>query len=322
MIELLPPIYKVIRKVGKGGMAEVFLAQDKNTLELFAIKILSPDKSNNYSEKMRFQSEIKLMQKVNSEYVVKIYDWTWDKDKQFIVMEYVEGESLKHYISSKSRLNVDEVVEFGKQLALGFQEIHNKGIVHRDIKSSNIIIDTHNQVKIIDFGIAITKESERYTKVDSIIGSVYYIAPELIDQSPPTPKSDIYSFGILLFEMLTGRLPYKSNEQMAILNMHQKRNVPEVNKIFPDIPQSVANIIIKATTKDPNKRYDSMYDVYRDLSTALSKERLYEQRVDLTQRKKHTLTSIMNSKNMLLGIITTTFLILIAMIVILVIVVV
>ncbi len=317
MLEILKEKYDVIRKIGRGGMAEIYLARDKSSNKEVALKLLHPEKKNHEADRKRFLSEIKLTKRIDSPYVVKVFDYRWDDEIQYIAMEYIEGEILKNYIARRTKLTVDEAVEFSKQLALGFEEIHRAGIVHRDIKSSNIMISDHGQVKIIDFGIAITDESERLTKTDNVIGSVQYIAPEILDQKPITHKSDIYALGILMFEMLTGSVPFSGKDAIETALQHKRSSVPHVNKIFDSIPQSVTNVVIRATAKDASKRYSSMYEVYKDVSTSLNSERIYEPVVNLDKKEKMTFKRLMNSKGMLIGIISAILLILIVVIVIL-----
>ncbi|NQZ66037.1 MAG: serine/threonine protein kinase [Mycoplasmatales bacterium] len=317
MIELLTGKFKFIRKIGKGGMAEIYLAIDRDTGEQVAIKLLHPDKKDSYADKKRFLHEINLTKKVDSPYVVKIHDWEWNDEIQYIVMDYIEGETLKSYIQSKSRLNVDEVVDFSKQLSLGFEAIHKAGIVHRDVKSTNIIITSHGQVKIIDFGIAISDESERLTKTDNIIASPQYIAPELINMEKATAKSDIYSLGIIVFEMLTGDVPFKGNDAYKTVLQHQNSNIPHVNKVFDNIPQALANIVIKATAKNPSKRYPNMYSMYEDLSNCLSNSRAFEPILVLADKPKTSFMQKVNSKWTLFFIIALIIAVLVSIIVIL-----
>lgn len=307
MRESINSKYKVTRKIGSGGMAEIYLAYDRDTGKRVAIKILHPSKSGSYADKKRFQYEIKLTAKVDSPFVVKIFDWNWDEKSQYIVMEYIEGETLKQYVQSKTRLTVDECVEFSKQLALGMYAIHNAGIIHRDIKSTNIIVDAHGQIKIIDFGIAITDDSERLTRTDNIVGSPQYIAPELIEKEPPSERSDIYSLGILMFEMLTGNVPFNEKTPFETVKMHQSSVVPQVNKIFPNIPQSLANVIIKSTAREKGKRYEDMYKMFEDLDTCLDNSRLYEERYVLTETKRKTFYEIVTSKTALIVILASFF---------------
>ncbi len=296
MMERIDDRYKVISKIGQGGMAEIYLAEDTFDNKRVAIKVLHPDKKNDVIATKRFNSEMKLTKNVDSPYVIKIYDWKFSDDVQYIVMEHVEGSIFKDYIERRTKLTVDEAIEFSKQLALGFAEIHRKGIIHRDIKSSNIMISDFGKVKIIDFGIALTEESDRLTRADSIIGSVQYLAPEILDQEQPTRQWDIYALGILMFEMLTGSCPFNEPDAISTAMKHKNSNVPHVNKIVDSIPQSVANIVIRATARDKTQRYNEMTEFYNDLNDSLSNERIYEPLINLDGKKKKDLFSIINSK--------------------------
>jgi len=211
-------------------------------------------------------------------------------------MEHIEGDILKDYIARRSRLTADEAVDFAKQLSLGLAAIHKEGVIHRDIKASNIMVTYHGQVKIIDFGIAITEESDRLTRTDNVIGSVHYIAPEILDQHPLTPQSDIYALGILMFEMLTGDVPFKESDAVKTALKHKKSVVPSVNKYFDTIPQAVANVVIKATAKDMDKRYKTMIALFKDLETSLDNSRMHEPILDLSAKQKKTFKDIINSK--------------------------
>lgn len=315
MLEKLKDKFEIIRKIGQGGMAEIYLAKYKDSGEQVAIKILSPDKKNSRAIRRRFKEEIELTKKVDSPYVVKVYESHWDESIQYIVMEYIDGNIFKEYIARRSRLTADEAVDFAKQLTLGLEAIHKEGIIHRDIKASNIMVTSHGQLKIIDFGIAITEESDRLTRTDNVIGSVHYIAPEILDQHPLTPQSDVYALGILMFEMLTGDVPFKEDDAVKTALKHKKSTVPQVNKYFDTIPQAVANIVTKATAKDMKKRYKTMYEMYKDLETCLDLSRAHELPIDLNEKPKKTFKSVMNSKWTMVIIISSIIGILLAIII-------
>ncbi|MCP4336760.1 MAG: serine/threonine protein kinase [Mycoplasma sp.] len=296
MVEKISSRYKIISRIGQGGMAEIYLAEDTFDGKRVAVKVLHPDKKNDIVAIKRFNSELKLTEKVDSPYVIKIFDHVFNAKVQYIVMEYIDGSIFKNYIERRTRLTVDETIEFSKQIALGLQEIHDQGIIHRDIKSTNIMISEHGKIKIIDFGIALTEESDRLTRADKIIASVQYLAPEILLQEKPTVKFDIYAFGILMFEMITGDLPFNGKDAITTAFMHKKSSVPQVNKIVENIPQSVANIISKATAKDKNLRYNDMIEMYNDLNTCLSKERFYEEPINLNKKNNFSIKKIIMSK--------------------------
>ena len=317
MIEFLKKKYNIIKRIGKGGMAEIYLATTKDTEEKIAIKILHPSQKNSVINQKRFKSEIELTKKINSEHVVKILDSHWDDEVQYIAMEYIEGEILKNYINSRTKLNVEEAVDFAKQIALGLQAIHLSGIVHRDIKASNIMIESYNNVRIIDFGIAINEDSERLTRTDSIIGSAHYLAPELVEQKPASVQTDVYALGILFFEMLTGDVPFREKDILQTAFKHQNSVVPQVNKIFETIPQSVANVVAKATVKDASKRYKTMTDFYNDLDSVFDQERLLEKPYSFSDKPKFNFKDFINSRKFLYFNIGFFFIILLIVIIIL-----
>lgn len=319
MIEILKKRYDVMRRIGQGGMAEVYLAYDKFTKKDVAIKILRPEQRTNIIHKERFLSEIQLTEKVNSNNVIKILDYKWEDNVQYIVMEYIEGKILKNYISEKGRLLVEESVEFSKQIAQGLESIHKAGIVHRDIKSTNIMITNEGVVKIIDFGIALNDESKHLTRTGHLIGSAQYIAPEIVRQeSKGSIQSDIYALGILMYEMLTGSLPIKGKTVPETAYAHMKQVVPNISKLFPNVPQPLSNVVLKATAKKTAERYKNTFELYKDLMTCLNLERANESKIVLSEKKKKSFKDVINSKWFLLGMGILIILILVAVIVALV----
>ncbi|MCR8612997.1 MAG: serine/threonine protein kinase [Mycoplasma sp.] len=271
----LPPQYEIIRKIDEGGMARVYLARDKKNGQLVAIKTLLSSKDDVISKK-RFLNEMKLMLKIQCNNVVKIYDFENSLSRKFIVMEYIEGETLRDYIKYRSSLSPPEAVRIAKQLAIGLQAMHTEGIIHRDIKSQNVMIaEKDGTAKLIDLGIAINEESVRLTKQNHLIGSVQYIAPELSSGSPPSEQTDIYALGILFYEMLIGEVPF-GGDQKQILKAHLNSDIEPVNNIASHISQSVANVVAKSTAKNPIHRYKNASEMFNDLSTVLDDRRLNE----------------------------------------------
>lgn len=318
MIELLKDKYRVIRKIGKGGMAEIHLAEEIATGRKVAIKFIIPDKINDHSSQQRFKSEIELTKRVDSPYVVKVYDYRYDDKLQYIVLEHIDGAILKDYIDRKVRLSVDETVEFAKQLALGFDEIHRTGIIHRDIKSTNIMVAPHGAIKIIDFGIAIPSATPQdLTQEGNIIASPQYIAPEIVKQTVKKGniQTDIYALGILIFEMLTGKVPYKESTAYETAIKHSTSSVPRVSKTFPNVPNSLSNVIAKATYKNPHFRYKSMYEMFKDLELCLTREKMNEPDFNPLAKPKKTVKSFVNSKWFLFGMIGVVIALLLAIIV-------
>lgn len=316
MIELLKEKYDIIRKIGQGGMASIYLAQNKETHEKIAIKVVDPASLTDLVKRKRFEQEIRLMKKIDSPYVVKLFDSEITDKYAYIVMEYVDGYILKDYIQKRTHLTVDQAVEFSQQLALGFDEIHKSGIIHRDIKSQNVMVTASGAIKIVDFGIAVDDETEDLTKTDMLIGSPQYVAPELINQEDPTVASDIYAFGILLFEMIAGEVPFSGKNALETLKKHQEKEMPRITKQFTNVPQAVENIITKSTAKKAAQRYESMYAMYKDLKTCLNLERAAEKPIDLNGKQKKSFIDIVNSKWTIVGMLLA----LVAIIIILVVV--
>ena len=318
MLEIIKQKYNIIRQIGRGGMAHIYLASERGRDQKFAIKVIEPSSRNDIIKQKRFEHEIQVLKCINSPYVAKIHDAQMNDNYAFMVMEYVDGFILRDYIVKYSRLTVDMVVDFTMQLTLGFDEIHNNNVIHRDIKSQNIIVGRNGRVKIIDFGIALSEDSERLTKTNMLIGSPHYVSPELIDQEVPTFQADIYALGVLMYEMLVGDVPFKGKDSLAVLKKHQSLSIPRVSKASPNVPQSVENIIIKATAKNKKQRYNTMYDFYLDLKTCLHKNRLNEKLFVLDQIKpKRSLIELVNSKGMT-WIIVSLFVVLLIAITILV----
>lgn len=316
MIELLKERFDITRKVGQGGMATIFYAIEKSTGREYAIKILEASHSQDSTRQKRFYHEMRLLKKISSPYVVKFYDGQYEGEAPYILMEYIDGRILKDYIRNRGRLTVDEAVDFASQLALGFSEIHRQGIIHRDIKSQNIMVADNGSIKIIDFGIAVDNDSEDLTKTGMLIGSPQYVSPELINKEEPTKQSDIYALGILLYEMLAGDVPFSGNKSHEILRKHREKNVPKISQEFPNVPQSLENIILKSMAKDLRNRYKTMNEMYDDLKVCLSLERANEKPLNAEGKKQLTFVDIINSKWTFLGILIIAFLIILLVIIV------
>lgn len=303
--------YKIISEIGSGGMAKIYLADDLLHDKKVAIKVLSNERIDDEISKKRFESEIKHMMRIESDYVVKFIDYYNNNDFKCIIMEYIDGTPLNDYIKERTNIMVDECVSISKNIALGLDALHNEGIIHRDIKSSNIIIDHNGHAKLIDLGISHTKEynQSRLTKTNSVIGSVQYLAPEILSDRNPKRQSDIYSLGILMYEMLTGNVPFSGKNPADVLLEHKKNDVPMVNKVFPNIPQSVANIIAKATCKNLTIRYQDAWDLYNDLKTCLNDDRISEKPFSGLKFKQSSFKKSFHDKKLLIYIIIISILI-------------
>ena len=270
--------YQIIRTIGEGGMANVYLAYDTILDRNVAVKILRGDLANDEKFVRRFQREAIAASSLTHPNIVEMYDVGEDDGKYFIVMEYVEGVTLKSLIKRRGSLTLTEVIDIMLQLTSGIACAHESFIIHRDIKPQNVLILDDGRVKITDFGIAMALNSNELTQTNSVMGSVHYLPPEQANGTGSTIKSDIYSLGILMFELLTGKLPFKGENAVEIAIKHMKEPIPSVKEFNPEIPQSVENIILKASAKNPKNRYDNVMEMYNDLKTCLDENRKDEKR--------------------------------------------
>ena len=277
--ELIDNRYKIISSIGEGGMANVYLAWDTILEREVAVKILRGDLSNDEKFIKRFQREANAASSLRHPNIVEMYDVGEDDGKYFIVMEYVKGKTLKSLIKKRGALNLTEALDIMLQVTSAVACAHDSYIIHRDIKPQNVLILEDGRVKITDFGIAMALKNNELTQTDSVMGSVHYLPPEQANGSGSTTKSDIYSTGILFYELLTGKVPFKGDNAVEIALKHMKEPIPSVRKNNPEIPQSVENIILKACAKNPKNRYKSAAEMYEDIKTCLSEERLEEERL-------------------------------------------
>lgn len=271
--------YQIIRLIGEGGMANVYIALDTILDRYVAVKILRGDLANDDKFVRRFQREAISASSLNHPNIVEMYDVGEDNGQYFIVMEYVEGKTLKSLIKKRGALTIPEVIDIMLQLTSGLSCAHNSYIIHRDIKPQNVLIKEDGTVKITDFGIAMAINGQELTQTNSVMGSVHYLPPEQANGSGSTIKSDIYSLGILMYELLTGTIPFKGDNAVEIAIKQMKDQIPSVCKINPDIPQSLENIILKATAKNPKNRYDNVNEMYDDLIKCLDPEVMHQSRV-------------------------------------------
>jgi eukaryotic-like serine/threonine-protein kinase len=268
--------YKVLEMIGGGGMANVYLAHDMILDRDVAVKMLRLDFANDDEFIRRFRREAQSATSLAHPSIVSIYDVGEEDDLYFIVMEYVEGQTLKQYIQQNSPLQVEETIDIMKQLTSAISHAHQNHIIHRDIKPQNILVDRFGNVKITDFGIAMALSATSITQTNSVLGSVHYLSPEQARGGMANRKSDIYSLGIVMFELLTGRLPFSGESAVSIALKHLQSETPSVRRWNPNVPQSVENIVLMATAKDSFHRYNSVDEMEDDLRTALDSERLDE----------------------------------------------
>nr|WP_309099318.1 Stk1 family PASTA domain-containing Ser/Thr kinase [Fredinandcohnia onubensis] len=270
--------YKILEVIGGGGMANVYLARDVILERDVAIKVLRLDFSNDEEFIKRFRREAHAATSLAHPNIVSIYDVGEEEDIYYIVMEYVPGQTLKQYIQRNAPLHPKEAINIMLQLTSAITHAHQNQIVHRDIKPQNILIDHDGTVKVTDFGIAVALSSTTITQTNSVLGSVHYLSPEQARGGMSTRKSDIYSLGIVMFELLTGRVPFEGESAVSIALKHLQSDTPSPKRWNATIPQSVENVILKATAKDPFHRFDSVEEMEEDLQTALFPNRLNEEK--------------------------------------------
>ena len=264
--------YEIIKTIGEGGMANVYLANDTILDRKVAIKVLRGDLSNDEKFIRRFKREALSVSNLSHPNIVEVYDVGEEDGNYYIVMEYIEGKTLKQLLQKRGALTLTEVIDIMSQLTDGLAHAHEAYIIHRDIKPQNIMIEDNGRIKITDFGIAMALNSTQLTQTNSVMGSVHYLPPEQANGKGATVKSDIYSLGILMYELLTGSVPFKGDTAVEIALKHMKEKMPSIRKQNPTIPQSVENIILRATAKNPKNRYDTVREMHSDLQTALQRD--------------------------------------------------
>ncbi len=270
--------YQIIKTLGEGGMANVYLAHDTILDRNVAVKVLRGDLANDEKFVRRFQREALSASSLSHPNIVEMYDVGEDDGQYYIVMEYVDGKTLKQVLKSRGKLSITEVIDIMLQLTDGMAHAHDAYIIHRDIKPQNIMILSNGMIKITDFGVAASLNSTQLTQTNSVMGTVHYLPPEQAQGKGSTIKSDIYSMGIMMYELLTGLVPYKGDNAVEIALKHLKEPVPSVRKVDPTIPQSIENIIIRATAKNPKNRYTDARSMHEDLKTALDDSRKDEKK--------------------------------------------
>ena len=273
--------YQVIKSIGEGGMANVYLAYDTILDRNVAVKVLRGDLASDEKFVRRFQREALAASSLSNPNIVEVYDVGEDNGEYYIVMEYIEGKHLKQLLKKRGKLTVTEAVDIVSQITDGLSVAHDSYIIHRDIKPQNIMILENGLVKITDFGIAMAMNSTQLTQTNSVMGSVHYLPPEQANGKGATLQSDLYSIGILFYELLTGKLPFKGENAVEIALKHLKEPLPSIRDELPNIPQSVENIIIKATAKNPKNRYADAREMHEDLKTCLDPARANEAKIHL-----------------------------------------
>ncbi|MBT2731581.1 Stk1 family PASTA domain-containing Ser/Thr kinase [Carnobacterium sp. ISL-102] len=268
--------YKIIRSVGSGGMANVYLARDLILERDVAVKVLRFDFRDDQNTIRRFKREALAATELIHPNIVSVYDVGEEENNQYIVMEYIKGMDLKHYIHSNFPIPYQKVLDIMRQILAAVEEAHKNRIIHRDLKPQNVLIDESGVVKITDFGIAVALSQTSITQTNSLLGSVHYLSPEQARGGMATNQSDIYSLGIILYELLTGNVPFEGESAVSIALKHFQESLPSVKDFDHRIPQSLENVVLKATAKETIDRYRSVQEMASDLETSLSPQRIKE----------------------------------------------
>lgn len=269
--------YYIQEQIGRGGTADVYLAQDRylDNAQL-AIKVLRTNYQTDPIAIQRFQREARAMAELNHPHIVRILDIGEVDAQQYIAMEYIDGVDLKRYIKERAPLSNDEALRIMGQILPAIDLAHKEGFIHRDLKPQNILLTADGYVKVTDFGIAYAFSETALTQTNSVLGTVHYLSPEQARGSQASEQSDIYALGIILFEMLTGKLPFEGDSTVSVALQHYQKPMPSVRQYNANVPQALENVIYRATAKDLVDRYPSIDAMYQDLSSVLSPERRHE----------------------------------------------
>ena len=291
--------YRILKQIGRGGMADVYLAKDLILDgEEVAVKVLRTNYQTDPIAVARFQREARAMADLDHPHIVRITDIGEEDGQQYLAMEYVAGLDLKRYIKEHYPLSNEEAVRIMGQILLAMRLAHTRGIVHRDLKPQNILLTPDGTAKVTDFGIAVAFAETSLTQTNSMLGSVHYLSPEQARGSKATVQSDIYAMGIIFYEMLTGHIPYDGDSAVTIALQHFQKPLPSVIDENPSVPQALENVVIKATAKKLTDRYQSVAEMYVDLSSSLSYNRRNEPKLvfnDTTKADTKTLPKVSQS---------------------------
>ncbi|WEV70336.1 Stk1 family PASTA domain-containing Ser/Thr kinase [Lactobacillus sp. ESL0785] len=273
---LLGDRYRIIDTLGEGGMANVYLAEDIILQRKVAVKILRLDLQREPQTLARFQREALATSELSHPNIVMVLDVGTDHGLPYMVMEYVSGPDLKDYIRQNSPLDLHDVVRIMDQILSAMALAHKHNVIHRDLKPQNILMDKRGNIKIADFGIAVALNQNSITQTNSAVGSVHYMSPEQTRGGLVTKQSDIYSLGIILYELITGSVPFNGDTAVAIALKHAQEPIPSIKEKDPKVPQALENVVLKATAKDPRDRYNSAQEMQADLDTSLDPSRANE----------------------------------------------
>lgn len=287
MMEQIANRYEILSLIGQGGMADVYKARDTILNRVVAIKVLRAKLSDDAMALVRFQREASAASSLSHPNVVDIYDVGEYEGMHYIVMEFIRGRTLKELIAQRGALDVDEAIGVMKQLVSAINHAHEHKIIHRDIKPQNVLVKDDGTIKITDFGIAVANGSVQLTYNNTVMGSAHYLAPETTQGKEPNEQVDIYSLGIVFYELLTGHVPFTGKTPTEIAIKHLRKPIPYVRDFNPNIPQSVENIVLKATAKNLEDRYVSCKEMLYDLIHCLDPEykNMSRIRVDVTPSK-------------------------------------
>ena len=274
--QLINDRYEILKSIGEGGMANVYLANDTILNRKVAVKVLRGDLSNDEKFIRRFKREAIAASSLSHPNIVEMYDVGEDNGNYYIVMEYIDGITLKQQLKKRGTLTPAEAIDVMLQLTDGVSCAHDSYIIHRDLKPQNIMIKDDGTIKITDFGIAMALNGTQVTQTNSVMGSVHYLPPEQASGKGSSTKSDIYSMGVLFYELLTGKLPFRGDNAVEIALKHMKDPFPSIRKAKPEIPQALENVLIKATAKNPNNRYDTVKEMHDDIKTCMDEKRKNE----------------------------------------------
>ena len=299
MSKIIAERYELLELIGQGGMADVYLAKDIILNRTIAIKILRTSLAKDPIYVTRFQREASAAAALSHKNIVEIYDVGEDDDKYYIVMEYVPGTTLKELILKRGALHYVEAIDIMKQVVGGIAKAHQLGIIHRDLKPQNILVTDSGVAKIADFGIASMQSLAQVTQTDVIMGSLHYLAPEIARGEKATIQSDIYALGIAFYELLRGQVPFNGESPVNIALKHMQDDLPSLLEFNPSIPQSVENIIIKATAKNLNDRYHNATEMLDDLNTCL--DRLNEEKLVFSYDNEPEPTIVIDSRDVFNG---------------------